>query len=97
MNNYYPEGALFMSPDNQNSIKSIFALQEAMAQEKILEARVTMCDSGHNLHVELPCANCSGIIYHEEGALGIADGSTKDIALITRVNKPVCLDRKSVV
>lgn len=97
MNNYYPEGALFMSLDNQNSIKSIFALQEAMAQEKILEARVTMCDSGHNLHVELPCANCSGIIYHEEGALGIADGSTKDIALITRVNKPVCFKVKQLL
>ncbi|MDE7303624.1 MAG: S1 RNA-binding domain-containing protein, partial [Oscillospiraceae bacterium] len=99
MSNYYPEGALFMSPDNQNSIKSIFALQEAMAQEKILEARVTMCDSDHNLHVEFPCAGsavCAGIIPHDEGALGIADGTTKDIALITRVNKPVCFKIKQI-
>ena len=88
MRNYYPEGELFLTPDNQNSIKTIFALQEAMLQEKILEARVSLCDNDHNLHVDLPCAK--GIIMREEGAMGIADGTTKDIALITKVNKPVC-------
>ncbi len=88
MRNYYPEGEIFLTPDNQNSIKTIFSLQEAMLQEKILEARVSLCDNEHNLHVELPCAK--GIIMREEGAIGIADGTTKDIALITKVNKPVC-------
>lgn len=88
MKNYYPEGELFFTHDNQNSIKTIFSLQEAMLQEKILEARVSLCDNDHNLHVDLPCAK--GIIMREEGALGINDGSTKDIALITKVNKPVC-------
>lgn len=94
MNNYYPEGTLFLTPDNQNSIKSIFSLQEAMAQEKILEARVMLCDNNHNLHVDLPCAK--GIIPREEGALGIAEGTTKDIALITKVNKPVCFKIKQI-
>lgn len=88
MRNYYPEGEIFFTPDNQNSIKTIFSLQEAMLQEKILEARVSLCDNDHNLHVELPCAK--GIIKREDGAIGIADGTTKDIALITKVNKPVC-------
>ncbi len=88
MRNYYPEGEIFFTPDNQNSIKNIFSLQEAMLQEKILEARVSLCDNDHNLHIDLPCAK--GIIYREEGAIGIADGTTKDIALITKVNKPVC-------
>lgn len=88
MRNYYPEGEIFLSSDNQNSIKTIFSLQEAMLQEKVLEARVSLCDNDHNLHVDLPCAK--GIIYREEGAMGIADGTTKDIALITKVNKPVC-------
>ncbi len=88
MRNYYPEGELFFTPDNQNSIKTIFSLQEAMLQEKILEARVSLCDNDHNLHIDLPCAK--GIIMREEGALGIAEGTTKDIALITKVNKPVC-------
>ncbi len=98
MNNYYPEGELYMSPDNQSCIGSVFALQEAMQQGKILEARVLLCDSRHDLHVELPgCTNCIGIIPHDEGALGIAEGTTKDIALITRVNKPVCFKVKQIV
>lgn len=88
MNNYSPEGTLIGTADNQNSIKTIYALQEAMVQGKILEARTTVCDNDHNLIVDLPCAK--GIIPHIEGAVGIEDGSTKDIALITKVNKPVC-------
>ncbi|MCH5350074.1 MAG: 30S ribosomal protein S1 [Oscillospiraceae bacterium] len=88
MRKYCPEGSLFMTPENQSCIKSIYALQEAMLQGKILEARVLICDGGHDLHVDLPCAK--GIIPREEGAIGIAEGTTKDIALITKVNKPVC-------
>lgn len=94
MKKYYPEGELFLTPDNQNCIKTIFALQEAMLQEKTLEARVLLCDNDHNLHIELPCAK--GIIPREEGALGISEGTTKDIALITKVNKPVCFKVKQI-
>lgn len=95
MKNYYPEGALIMTPENQSCIKSIFALQEAMVQGKILEARALICDNSHNLHVDLPCAK--GIIPRDEGALGIAEGTTKDIALITKVNKPVCFHVKQIL
>lgn len=91
MNNYYPEGTLIGSPENTSAMKSIFALQDSILQGKILEARAVVCDNEHNLIVELPCPNCpKGIIPRTEGALGIEDGSTKDIALITKVNKPVC-------
>lgn len=91
MNNYYPEGTLIASPENTAAMKSIFALQDSILQGKILEARAVVCDNEHNLIVELPCPNCpKGIIPRTEGALGIEDGSTKDIALITKVNKPVC-------
>lgn len=95
MNKYCPEGELFMTPDNQSCIKSIFALQEAMLQGKILEARVLICDNDHDLRIDLPCAK--GIIPREEGALGIAEGTTKDIALITKVNKPVCFKVKQII
>lgn len=95
MKKYCPEGELFMTPDNQSCIKSIFALQEAMLQEKILEARVLLCDNEHDLHIDLPCAK--GIIPREEGALGISEGTTKDIALITKVNKPVCFKVKQIL
>ncbi len=86
--NYYPEGVLYNSPENTSAISSIKSLEEAMISGKILESRVILCDNNHNLIVNLPFAK--GIIPHLEGAIGIDNGTTKDIALITKVNKPVC-------
>lgn len=88
MKKYYPEGMLINTTDNFQSIKSFFSMQESMAQGKIIEAKAIICDNDHNLIVDLPCAR--GIIPREEGAVGISNGTTKDIALITKVNKPVC-------
>ncbi len=88
MNKYYPEGALINLPENKSALSSLSALEEAAKNGKILEARASVCDSSHNLIVELPCGK--GIIPRIEGAIGIEDGSTRDIALITKVNKPVC-------
>lgn len=88
MQNYYPEGKLIERQDNISSIISLEALKHSMLMGKILEAKAIICDNEHNLIVELPC--CRGIIPRCEGAIGISDGSTKDIALLARVNKPVC-------
>ncbi|MGN1411501.1 MAG: 30S ribosomal protein S1, partial [Oscillospiraceae bacterium] len=85
---YYPEGCLINTIENQNAIKSKTSLNESMLMGKILEGRAIVCDNEHNLIVDLPCMK--GIIPRVEGALGIADGSTRDIALISKVNKPVC-------
>lgn len=86
--NYKPEGCLFRTAENQRYISSAEGLSEAMEQGVILEARVSVCDSSHNLIIDLPCGK--GIIPRTEGAVGIDDGSTRDIALISRVNKIVC-------
>lgn len=94
MKNFSPEGAIFAAPENQNCLKSIFAMQEAMLQDKTLEARVLICDNDHDLHLDIPCAKA--VIPREEGAIGIAEGTTKDIALITKVNKPVCFKIKQI-
>lgn len=88
MSKFYPEGALINLPENRAAISSEAALEEAMRCGRTLEARAAVCDSSHNLIVELPCGR--GIIPRIEGAVGIEDGSTRDIALITKVNKPVC-------
>lgn len=88
MTEFWPEGALWSTPENQRLIGSATGLAEAAATGRILEARAVLCDSAHRLHVELPCM--AGIIPYEEGALGIAEGETRDIALISRVSKPVC-------
>lgn len=87
MKKYRPEGWLYQSAENQRLISSPDGLSEALADGTILEARVSVCDSSHNLILDLPCGRA--IIPREEGALGISDGSTRDIALISRVNKIV--------
>ena len=88
MKKYYPEGALINTIENKNYLKTIHSLKEAMNLGKILEARAVICDSEHNLIVDLPCIK--GIIPRAEGAVGIESGETRDIALIAKVSKPVC-------
>ena len=88
MTEFLPEGYLLNTPDNIAAISARASLSAAISSEKILEAPCIICDSKHNLIVGLGCMR--GVIPREEGALGISDGSTKDIALISRVNKPVC-------
>ena len=39
---------------------------------------------------------CKGKIPRCEGAVGISDGTTRDIALLSRVNKPVCFVVQSI-
>lgn len=92
---FYPEGMLAETYENEKYLSSVEKLLEAKRLGMILEARTALCDSGHNLIIPLPCAD--GIIPRSEGAIGISDGSTKDIALITKVNRPVCFTVKDVV
>ena len=88
MKDYYPEGLLLNLPENKRHLQSAATLSLAQASETILEAVAVMCDNEHNLIVELGCMK--GVIKRNEGAIGIADGSTRDIALISRVGRPVC-------
>ncbi len=84
---YKPEGQWIDEPENRAAMRSPAALHEACLLGSVLEARAMLCDREHNLKVDLGCMY--GVIPHDEGALGIADGSVRDIALISRVNKPV--------
>ncbi len=86
---FLPEGIRVDYYENIKAIGSQESLREAMEQERILEARAILCDAQHNLHVDLSAAGIRGIIPRQEGALGIAEGSTRDIALIARVSKAV--------
>lgn len=86
--NYYPEGGLIAGDENRYYLQNETTLAEALRSQVILEAHATMCDSEHNLIVNLGCMG--GIIPRKEGALGIESGKTRDIALISRVNKTVC-------
>lgn len=88
MNKYLPEGKIFNSAENKYYLQSEKNMLEAKQQGLILEGHALICDNEHNLIVELPFGK--GIIPRTEGAIGIENGSTKDIALLSRVNKTVC-------
>jgi len=87
-NLYCPEGALITLGENQEYLSSLAGLEKALVEGKILESTVTLCDSSMRLHVNL--GGIPGIIEREESVF-CRDGEViKDIAVITRVGKPVC-------
>ena len=83
--NFYPEG---QNENLQRKFDTLDEVKTAMMNGSVIESRVLLCDSEHNLHVDLGIIR--GMIPREEGAIGIDDGTTRDIALISKVNKPVC-------
>lgn len=88
MKNFYPEGLLEQTPENKAGLINAASLRLCAESGKILEAKAFMCDADHNLIVNL--GSVRGIIPRNEGAIGISDGSVRDIALISRVGKSVC-------
>ena len=50
---YMSEGYLIDTPENKSYIKNYASLYEAYQQDRILEARAVVCDSEHNLIVDL--------------------------------------------
>lgn len=88
MKKFLPEGKIFNSTHNRYYLQSEETMQEALEHGIILEGHAVMCTPDHDLIVELPFAK--GIIPRNEGAIGIQEGVTRDIALLSRVNKTVC-------
>lgn len=88
MTDYLPEGRRIDTYENLEAISGLKSLNDAMRENKILEARATVCDQEHNLIVDL--GFMKGIIKREDGAIGIKEGKVRDIAVISRVNRPVC-------
>ncbi|MBE6805873.1 MAG: S1 RNA-binding domain-containing protein [Ruminococcaceae bacterium] len=94
MKGYFPEGWLSDTVTNKKKIFTPLSITQAMQSGDILEAAVLMCDADHNLIVNLGCMN--GIIPRVDGAVGIKEGTVRDIALISRVGKSVCFTVKCV-
>lgn len=91
---YLPEGILLGRPENREYISSVAGLERAMHEGKILESTVLLCDSALRLHVDL--YGVCGIIPREEAVYAPGGEEIKDIAVITRVGKPVCFKVLSV-
>lgn len=88
MNSYHPEGELLESAENRRFTGSHEGMLEAYAAGAVIEGIAAVCTQDHDIIVELPCGQ--GMITREEGAIGIREGTTRDIALISRVGKAVC-------
>ena len=85
---YLPEGQRLLTPENRAACASAEGLRAAMAQGQILEGMVRLCDEEHNLLVSL--GPFTGRIPRAEAALGVAEGTCREIAILSRVGKPVC-------
>ena len=86
-NLYLPEGRLLHTPENQAAWETLSSLRQAMEQETVLEGRVVLCTPGHDLLVNL--GPFTGTIPREEAALGIREGTAREIAILSRVGKPI--------
>ena len=87
MKKYYPEGARADIEAVEKRLSSPAELKNAFLSGESLEARAVLCDRGHNLDVDLRCMK--GFMPRKECAMGIEDNTVRDIAIISRVNKPV--------
>ncbi|MBQ7336439.1 MAG: S1 RNA-binding domain-containing protein [Clostridia bacterium] len=84
---YRAEGCCIGTAENREYLASVSGLERAMRTGAIIEGMVTLCDEKMRLHVDLHCAE--GIIDPQEVLYCRAGEERKDIAVITRVGKPV--------
>lgn len=82
MNRYLPEGM-----DIRRGGFTPELLRRARLDGSILQAPAILCTKEHDLLIDLGC--CIGRIPRAEAATGISDGSTREIAILSRVGKPV--------
>lgn len=86
-NTYQPEGTLLSHPENHEFLSSRFGLEKALEKQKILESVALLCDSEFNLHFDL--GGIKGIMPRQEVSYLPSGEEVKDIAVLTRVGKPV--------
>ena len=85
---FLPEGRLLGTPENTAACATADALASALAGGRVLEGEALLCDEAHDLAVKV--GPFTGRIPRAETALGVAEGTTRDIAILSRVGKPVC-------
>ena len=86
-NLYPPEGRLLHTLRNRANVETLSRLRQTMARETVVEGRVTLCTPAHDLVVQL--GPFTGTIPREEAALGIREGTAREISILSRVGKPV--------
>ena len=95
INTYKPEGLIIGSAQNRELLSMGRAgIERAMEKGIIMEGTALLCDGEMNLHVDL--RGMTGIIPKSEACLCRDGEDVKDIAVITRVGKPVCFKVTSI-
>ncbi len=89
MNTYLPEGETVRDFKNMEYLSGAEGLIRAYERQVILEAPAILCDRDFNLHVSLG-PGIHAKIPREECELSRGGDEVKDIAILTRVGKPVC-------
>ena len=87
-NSFLPEGMLLGTASNLEYITSLQGIERALNDGTILEATVTLCDNAMRLHVDMH--GIKGIVEKNECMYCRNGEEVKDIAIITRVGKPIC-------
>lgn len=80
--------------ENQDACASPGSLRKALERDAILEGMTLSCSPSHDLTVRV--GEFTGSIPREEAALGIAEGTTREIAILSRVGKAICFTVDSV-
>ena len=88
MNKYTPEGTRIVTPENREALSSLRALERTMEEGRIAESIALLCDEEFSLHFDL--YGIPGVMPRQEAQLTEPGESVKDIAILTRVGKPVC-------
>lgn len=81
-----PEGLLYDTLENQEAIAGRRGLETACIEGRVLEARAVRCDGNCNLYVEL----CGHTVAIPRGEAVIDPARQKDVAILSRVGRPVC-------
>lgn len=90
---YFTEGSLLVSPKNLEYTQSLEGIEQAMRDGVILEGIATRCSGIHRLSAEIGEFNAD---MEKSEVQFTREGDVKDIAVITRVGKPVCFKVTSV-
>lgn len=85
---YLPEGGYLHTPENEAFLRSREGLERAMREGRILEAVATRCDC-NDMTLTVALGPMTGYIYREDAAFSPDGSAVKDIAIITRVGRPV--------
>ena len=85
---YLPEGRLLDTAANRRLLAGAEGLAAAMERGTIVEGTALRCTPAHDLVVAL--GPFTGVIPRLEAAAGVAEGTVREVAILSRVGRPVC-------